>query len=259
MNMLTLVVILIFLICLVAGYRRGLVKSVIKIIFAGVSLMLAYFLTPLTGDLLTQNTKVDEFIKRKVNVAIESTVKEKLEKELNKDEKVYEESEIEEMVQVSMQSEPTKNEQINQIYNIKVPAFVREALIENNYDEMHKLMDVKGFYDYVSTYITRMIVNCISFWLTFILIGLVSCIVYLVMAVVVKLPIISGINKFGGLIFGLLQSLVIVWSVFMLAMLFDNTEIGIMIVNQIEESKLLTFVNKHNIFVIIVENIVRMI
>jgi len=258
MNMLTLFVLLVFLICLFAGYRRGLVKSVIKIVFAGVSLMLAYFLTPLTGDLLVKHTTIDEFVKRKVNVAIEATVKEKIEKELDKDEKVYEDSEIEEMVQVSMQNEPTKNEQINQIYNIKVPAFVRDALIENNYDEMHKTMAVKGFYDYVSSYITRMIVNTISFWLTFIIIGLIACIVYLVMALVIKLPIINGINKFGGLIFGLIQSLVIVWSVFMLAILFDNSEIGIMVVKQIEESEILSFINDHNIFVYIVENIVRM-
>ena len=257
MNTLTIIVLVIFVVCILIGFKRGLVKSVVKIIFAGVSLMLAYFLTPLISNVLVENTEIDDYFQNRIYTTIKESVEEHIRDELKEADLGVEQAVVDEMVGIALNTELTKNQQIDMLYEIEVPEFVRDALVENNYDEMHKDLGANSFYEYIAIYIARMIVNAIAFVITFIIVGLVFCIVYLILAVVVELPVISGINRFGGIIFGVMQSLVIVWLIFAVAGLFSQTELGSLINVQIKESPILAFINSHNIFDAIMKKLVK--
>ena len=257
MNTLTIIVLAIFLICIAIGFWRGLIKSVVKIIFAGVSLLLAYILSPMVSGLLVENTQIDDYFRDRIYSTIEEVIEERVKDELGNSVVGAEPAVVDELVQIALNTELTKNQQIDMLYDIKVPEFVRDALVENNFDEMRQNLGAKSFYDYIAIYIARMIVNAIAFAVTFVVVALVFGIVYLVLTVVVELPVISGINRFGGLIFGIMQSLVIVWLIFALAGLFAQTELGNIINVQIKESPFLTFINNHNIFDVIMKKLVK--
>lgn len=257
MNTLTIFVLVVFLIFITIGFRRGLVKSVVKIVFAGMSLLLAYFLTPLISNILTEHTQIDDFALNKVYAAIESSVNKHISEELKNAGMSAEPAVVDEMTQITLKTELTKNQQIDMLYNIDIPEFIRDALVENNYDEMHQSLGAGNFYDYIAIYISRMIVNAIAFVITFIVVGLVFCIIYIILAIVVELPVISGFNRFGGIIFGILQSLIIVWLIFAAAALSSRSDFAVFINSQIDESMFLTMLNDHNIFMTIMGKLVK--
>lgn len=257
MNTLTIFVIGVFLVFILIGYRRGLVKSVVKIVIAGLSLVLAYILTPFVGNLLIEYTNFDDYFREKINSGIKSYIEDTVENEVSSTIIGDNAAAVDELVTSAMNIELTKNQQIDMIDKIPAPDFVKNALIENNYDEMYKSMGVNGFYDYVATYISHMITNAIAFAITFIVIGLVFAVVYVIMCVAVELPIISSINRFGGLAFGAVEAFIIVWLIFTLAVVFSNTKIGAGINSQIDESAILTSINRNNLFVSIITNLVK--
>lgn len=257
MNTLTVIVILFFLIFMIIGYRRGLVKTVVKIVMAGLSLMLAYLLTPFVSGFLIDYTNIDDYfhdkIYSRIKVAVEDRIKEELSSVVDAGNAVA----VDELVDAAMQTELTKNQQIDMICRMKVPEFVKDALIENNHDEMRDSMNANGFYDYVSLYIADMITKAISFAVTFVVIGLIFLVIYAVISIAVELPIINGINRLGGLAAGVFEALIIVWLCFDVAAIFSGTETGMAVNGQIEESPLLTFINSRNVFVSFLSRLIK--
>lgn len=257
MNTLTIIVIIFFLIFMIIGYRRGLVKSVVKIVMAGLSLVLAYLLTPFVGGFLIEHTNIDDYFRNKIYGKIEAAVEEKVKEEFFSQADDDNSAVMDELVNMAMNTELTKNQQIDMICRMNVPDFVKDALIENNHDEMRENMGVNGFYDYVSVYLAHMITNAIAFAVTFMALGIIFLAIYSIMLIVVELPIISGINRLGGLVTGALEALLIVWLLFTVAIVFSGTETSMNVNAQIEESTLLTFINSRNVFISAISNLIK--
>lgn len=63
---------------------------------------------------------------------------------------------------------------------------------------------------------------------------------------ITKLPVVHSLDKLLGIVFGLVETVLILWTLYTFVMIMDLGEIGKMIVVWTEESRLLTWFDLHN-------------
>lgn len=252
MNYLAVIVSIIFIVCMVLGYKHGLFRSALKLVLLVLSLFLSYFLSPMLADVIIKYTNVDEYFKAKAYSVIEKTVKKNVEEELNNEFGITSEDVVEEITDEAMKTDPTRVQQVNIINKMNVPEFIKTALMDNNHDDARKSMGVNSFYEYISTYISYMIINAMAFILSFAFLIIVFAIVSIISAVIVRIPIIGGINRLGGVLFGFFEALFIVWICFVFVAIIPDTQIGNWFFSQIDNSKMLTIIHEKNVFMKVV-------
>jgi uncharacterized membrane protein required for colicin V production len=265
MNALFLVVALIFLIFMILGYTRGLFRSVFKLLAGVLAMTLSYLLAPLIGNIIINYTTIDDSISNVIETKIEETVRENVESEIKTQletatgmaSSYIDQATIDSAVNETMQTELTRNQQIELINNISAPEFIKNALIENNQDSIKKSLGAGNFYEYIARYISRMVVNAISFAITGCLTGVILSIISSMLSGAVRIPIINNINRIGGIVFGFVEALVIVWILFAVIGLVMGTTQGAVWYNQITENKLLGIINDKNIINDIIAGIMK--
>ncbi len=257
MNGLTIVVLAIFLVFMGLGFARGLVKSIFKIVITALAMILAYLLSPIISGLIIEYTNIDNTIRNKIYATIEKKVEEKIQEELSDSIGQVDGVLAEQLTQQYLEQEPNRNNQIDFIQNMKIPEFLQKALIDNNHSEMKQEIGVTTFYDYVSTYLARMIVNAIGFFCTFLFLTLLFNVTLLLMNMVMKLPGLNMVNRLGGAAFGFVEALLIIWIVFIITDMAVGTEVGGNLMQQIRDSKLLTIIYDKNIIAQFVESIIK--
>lgn len=102
---------------------------------------------------------------------------------------------------------------------------------------------VLGTTEIVTDYILRAIATVIS-----ILLGFIICfLVWMIIRLINKTPIIGTASHFGGLIFGIFEGILILWIIMYIASLTSVTEIGGSLMGQIKENEFLLYLYNYNI------------
>ena len=70
-----------------------------------------------------------------------------------------------------------------------------------------------------------------------------------------ELPILRGMNRLGGAIFGFCNSIMTIWLLFIVLTACSATTWGTQIMAQINDSQILTMMYDHNYLMNIIENI----
>ncbi len=257
MNVLTIAVLIVFVVFIGMGFARGLVKSVFKIILTTLSILLAYLLSPIISGVIIEHTDIDNAIRNKIYTAIEDKIEDKIREELGETTGQMDGVVENQLVEQYLEDEPNRNSQIEFIQDMEIPEFLKTALIDNNHIEMKEEIGVTSFYDYVSTYLSRMIVNAIGFMLTFIVLMLVFHITLLLMNMVMKLPGLNMVNRMGGALLGFVEALLLVWICFVLIDFCVGTKAGASLLEQINESKILSVVYDNNIVAHFLQNLFK--
>ena len=128
-----------------------------------------------------------------------------------------------------------------------IPALFKNGLLENNNSEAYKVLKVKSFPEYVGAYLSDIIIKMVAFLLTFIIITILVRAVIFALDIITALPVIKGLNRFAGILVGMLIALIVVWIGFFVITLIYNTQIGQECFKWIGESELLTFLYDKNI------------
>lgn len=221
MNLLLLIVIAITALLAILGYRRGLFKSAVST----VGIVLAVFLTTILhapiNKAICNNTGLDEYIKSKIE--------EKFELDTDK-------------------NELTRNEEMELLENIPLPENIKEWIIENGSKETFGKLNAKGFEDYVAIYLTEMVMKGLSYLITFIVLMIIINIFINLADVITSIPILNGLNKVGGILFGICQSLIIIWIAFIIITFLSAFDWGMDIMKMIDESSILSIIYEKNIF-----------
>ena len=212
-----------------------------------VAVVVAYLIAPVLSDFIVENTSLDNTIGDKVYVVVKEITKERLKEELGSVLTDVDEAVLDDLAEVAMEVEPTQNTQVKIIQQMKLPGFMTDALISNNNKEMRSELGADGFYMYLAYYISYMLVKVISFVAVFIVLCVAVNIIYFALGIVSKLPIVGSVDKMGGILFGALEALLVVWIVFLVISLLANTEIGGNLFNQIEENKVLKMIYDKNV------------
>ena len=85
-----------------------------------------------------------------------------------------------------------------------------------------------------------------------ILLGLIGIVHHLLSVVffsaklISKLPVVNFLNKLLGVAFGILEVVLVVWTVYTFVMMMDMGAIGQVILSYTEESEILSFIYRHN-------------
>lgn len=230
-NIVFILVVLFFIISMAIGYNRGFIKT----FFATFSLAIAVFIavqgSPYVGKIL-QRTPIYTGIA----------------------------GQIEERLNVSGAQEASKvSQQIDAINQYDIPDALKEALIENNNSQIYEALGITRFSEYVAAYLTCLILNVIAFLILFIVVLILLKLIAASLDLISKLPVLHGINKIGGLIFGLVHGLVNLWIVCIILTLFASTSFGQAIFRQINENPFLGMIYNNNYLLVALSNMSKLL
>jgi len=222
MNVLTIIVLIIFLVFILNGYRKGFIRKFASMFFFIAASMLVYLATPHISSFLKNYTPVYKVIEDKCEQAF-----------------LTDEGNAEE--------ETSQLEQIKFIENLEIPEVLQKQLTSNNNKSVYENLAVESFKNYIISYLATLILNIISYVVTFILVSVILRLAIKALDVMAKLPIIHGINQFLGLFLGLLQGVLVVWLIFLVITIFSSTSTGRQLLLMVSESPILTFIYDSNL------------
>lgn len=138
-------------------------------------------------------------------------------------------------------------QQRNIIEDLSLPKQLKQALLENNNNEVYRVLGVETFTEYVASYLTNSVINIVGFLLLFFLVFAVLHVITSWLNLVARLPIISGLNKIAGAALGAVEGLIFLWLICLIITALAGTQIGRELLRQIESSAWLSFIYDHNL------------
>ena len=154
---------------------------------------------------------------------------------------IFAPAEIAEKEDVSLQ------EQIQTIEQAGLPEFFKQVLLENNNREIYGILGAERFADYISSYITRTVINVIAFLTTFVFLTIVVRMTLFTLDVITKIPILHGLNRWAGAALGFFLGVIFVWMFFLVLTLFGGTPLGAECFRQIQSSRFLSELYRANV------------
>ena len=261
-NWLLIIIATIFIVCIVVGYVRGFLKLGLSLLSTVITLVLVLFLSPLVADALTEYTPVDEYIQTGI---VEAFIPDITEEQLSQ----YDVSgtPFEDLSQEQLQNlneldwnllgitvddilnvigEIPKDVQIKEIENAPIPRFLKDQLMENNNSAVYGELGVNDFPHYVAAYMSRMVLQLVSFLVTFLLAIIIVKALMFAVHIIGELPILGFVNRLAGAGLGLVLAVVIVWIGFLVMTLAYSTSAGAACFEMVEQSKVLQFLYNTN-------------
>ena len=253
---LTGIVLLIFLLFMIRGYRRGLIKSLASVISLAASVVLVSFVTPYVSQFLQEQTPVYTYVMEKCQESFTVSLDEKTEKLAETEEKTEEEeislksiqSDNDRSVAEKITGESDRQMQKKAIDELPIPDMLKKLLINNNTEKTYQKLAVNSFNDYVPKFMANLIMNIIAFVLTWVIVASFIWLAVMTLDVIANLPVIHGINQVLGLLLGFMQALAIVWITFLVITIFSSTAIGKLLMEMIEKSVILDKLYDLNVF-----------
>ncbi len=219
MNFVLIIAVLIIIVSAFAGLGRGFIKSIFATFSLVVAVVLAVQIMPYGTNLL-KNTG----LYTSINDSIQASFDDQLATAAGG---------------VSQQMEA-----IDEMDN--VPDFIKDLLKTNNNADIYEALGISEFSEYVSNYITCLILNAISLIVSFLIIYIILRIAGYFLDMLSRIPIVNGLNKIGGLIFGFLNGVVYLWLACIIVTIFSTTSWGQYIFSQINDSVFLSFIYNNN-------------
>lgn len=138
-------------------------------------------------------------------------------------------------------------EQRTLIEGISLPQSIKDALIENNNEEIYQLLGVDKFIDYIGSFLADRIINTLAFIILFIAVYVIIRVLAHLLDIVARLPVLSGMNQIAGAVLGLAMALFYFWIFCLVLNLFVSTDWGQYLIDSIESTPWLSFLYRNNI------------
>lgn len=233
MNLLTIILLLVLLVFAINGYMRGFARTLTSLLFFVFSGVLVYYSTPYVSEFLKTQTPVYHFVESKCENLVEDAIRDKLDEETQK---------------FAQQSDVPRKDQNKIIRSLPVPKELQTLLLDNNNSYTYANMAVQTFSEYISTYLADMILNMLTYFLSFNLVSIALHAVARTLRIMTRLPVLRSVNRMCGGALGLVKGICFVWLFFLVVAIFSNTEIGSQLLSMIKESPILTFLYESNVF-----------
>ena len=214
-----IVILLILILFIWMGYRRGFIREFVSFFFVFLSLSLAWAINPYINDFLISETPVYS--------TIQETCTDFVQKQS---------SDLENEMESSSQF----------IDGLNLPEILRKNIEKNNNTENYAELSVNTLTEYVSGYLARTIVNGLSYVLAYILATIGIRIVVYILNLIAGLPILKTANKLTGGLVGFVKGLVFIWILFLILTVLCSTEIGKTSLELIEKDSLLSVIYQYD-------------
>ena len=210
-----LVIVAIFALCIMLGYKRGLAGCLIKVLAFFIAIIVSSILFKPAAAIVTTNTQIDENIQSSIVSVFE---KEEAKEDNEKDEK--DDSPI--LKYISDKAEEATEEKKKEIVND------------------------------VAKDISINIINVICFILIFVIVRFILMFVKALADLITKLPIIKQCDKIGGIVYGILQAFVIVFIALALITFISTITNQYELLEIINQSYIGSILNNNNILLKII-------
>lgn len=232
MNSISIIIGVLFLVCVLVSWARGLFKSILSVAGLIASIVVAVYVAPYLCGYIEEHTELDE--------KIADYIAEKLE---------Y--SEVGE--------ELSRSVQIAAISELPLPEALKSNILDNNNSEMYNLLDVSGVYDYIAKSVAVIILNAAVFLILTLLCRLFFFILSRKMSDFTKLPIVRSIDKIGGGCLGALKGVIYIWVFFLILSICSTLDWSQSFITQINDSAILKLLYDNNILLDIVGDLTKVI
>lgn len=148
-------------------------------------------------------------------------------------------------------------EQRQAIEQLQLPQQLKDMLLENNNNEIYRLLGVDSFLKYIGAYLSNTIINMIG---SLVIFGAVYFAIRMMVRwsdLISRLPIISGMNQITGAILGGIQGLLLVWIGCLMISFFSETLWAQAALDQIQASPWLQFLYQNNLINLIFISILQ--
>ena len=206
-----LVIIGIMLLCIIIGYVRGLTGSLIKILSFILSIIIAFVLFIPISNLIINNTKIDDNLEQSIREIV-----------------IKEDEGIEET-----KMPDTITDYINNKVE-QVADSTKETIVDNTARE-----------------VTVTIIKAGTWIVLFIVARILMIFLKFITGLIAKLPVIKQFDKLGGIIYGILEGLIIIYVVLAIIS-FVSPMINVSISNAIDKSYVGSMMYNNNLLLKII-------
>ena len=216
-----------------SGLGRGLIRTVFDLVSTIVSLIAAYLFYPYVAELIKRYTHLYDFFQDKIASGLNL---EKL-----------------------SESVLSKQDQLEFIKCLNMPGILKESLIANNNSEIYRLMDVSTIEEYISGFISSMVINALSFVGIMVAAGIIIAILVSVLELAAKLPVLKEANRLGGLIVGSAFGIIHVWILCLILSIIIGYQGNGQLLGLIETSPIASFFYEKNMLIRFISDITKTI
>ena len=224
MTWLGIVVAGILLLTAYKGFRRGFIREIVSFFFVFLALAVSWAINPYVNEFFMENTPVYEKIQESCQSFVESQKKQEL-------------------------TSPGTEEQTGFIEGLELPELLQKGLESNNTAEVYTYLAVDSFGEYISEALARMIVNGLSFFVSYLLASVILRLGTWVLNLLAGLPVLKSANKLAGGLVGAVKGVLFVWIAFLVMTILCSTSIGKETLALIEKDAFLNVLYEYDIFV----------
>ncbi len=237
-NWLFFVVLAIFAVSIIIGWRKGFVRIVFSLLATIVALVLTLILSPVTINLLKNQSGVYDKIYEGVDSFIDL-------------EEAYDN-----LVKTEDDGQKTLEEKLDlMMENIGLPSIIRQSVMDS--DVVKSFSDEKSeefqknqlakLEKVVCENLTTTTINALGIIITLVVVALALFILGKTLDLLAKLPLIRHVNAWLGIIVGAAEGLLIVWIFFTIVTMFAATPFGQNMLGMVTENSFLQFLYDKNV------------
>ncbi len=238
LNWLFFVVLAIFALCIILGWKRGFVRIVFSLAATVIALILTLILCPITINVLKSQGGVYDKIYKGVDSFID--LDEAYKKVAASDD--ADKQTLEEKLDTMME-------------NIGLPSIIRKSVVES--DIVQNLSGEKGeefqknelakLETVICENLTATTINALGFIITLLIVIIVLFILGKTLDLLAKLPLLKQVNAWLGILVGAAEGLLLVWIFFTVVTMFAATPFGQNMLGMITENGFLQFLYDKNV------------
>ena len=217
MNWVLMLVLLVLVCCAIYGYTKGFLRIVFSLVAWVIVLVFVSWATPHVSQWIQENTTIYE----KIEAACEESVRRAAQGKM-------EEGAVEQYGEAGE-------------LGLDLPESVMAQIVSGASGAADTVLAETGVYAGIAQSLAGFIVPVLI--LSWILVHVISAL----LGIVSHIPILKGVNRFTGMLAGLMEGLLIVWIAFYIVALCSTGETGRVIVSYINQSAFLKELYENNI------------
>lgn len=223
MNWILILVLLVLVLSIMNGYRRGFLRIVYSLVSWVIVLVFVTWSSPYINTYLIEHTGIYEKIEQHCLEALKENAQSQIEEKAG--------DEAGNLAELG----------------VNLPDAVLNNILEKSGSVADEFMESTGIYEQLAKGLAGFVVEGIAFFIALLCASIIVQMISHLLGIVSRIPIIKGVNRYMGLFAGAIYGLMIVWIAFYIIALCSTSEWGMVLTSYIYQSRFLTYLYKNNI------------
>ncbi len=218
LNWLLIVVLVLFAVFIIRGWRKGLLRLLFSLVSVIVLIVVMAHATPHVSTFIREHTGLYTMVEEKCT------------------------EQIQKKMESGLENSAGQTTEKAAVAGVSLPEQAAAYIVENT----ESMIEKTGIYQNMGSRAADLIVRGISFFVTLILAIVLLKIIDRLLGIANHIPVIKGINRTLGLFGGALEAFIIISLGFMFIAMIAGTQAGTALTEQIDQSMLLSYLYYKN-------------